>query len=479
MEQTIEINQLAEIMVNSAMGDNRAKYLSGLGVIDGNTKRVKLYDEFGYPKDLAFDHYYKAYNRIAPAYAAVHRVLDKCWSDLPVIIDGEKDEEAKTTSQWEQSVTKLLKKHIGKIKDADRRNLIGNYSALILQLRDGKQWQEPVDDLSLKTLKENGLVKLIPAWQKQLIPIEWQTDETAEDYGEPIFYQFNESEVGNDNKQRSVKIHKSRIIIFSEGTEDSDPNSGVSLLNSGYNKLLDLEKVSGGSAEGFLKNASRQLGINFSKETNIQHIIDAAKEKGYSGLAEALNAQLKKLNSGTDSALVMQEGQASVLSVAPADPVPSWTVAANEFAASVQIPFTILFGQQTGRLASDEDKADWANRCNARRNGFLSDVIVELLNRLVQFGIVDKPQSSEITVMWSDLLAPSEKEKIANAKELATVAESTLRAYGVAAVEPNEIRAAMELEPLSEQDLVPPEIGEKEAEDDEEESKSKSDITAQ
>jgi hypothetical protein len=35
-------------------------------------------------------------------------------------------------------------------------------------------------------------------------------------------------------------------------------------------------------------------------------------------------------------------------------------VTANELAASVQIPFTILFGQQTGRLASDEDKTDWA-----------------------------------------------------------------------------------------------------------------------
>jgi hypothetical protein len=36
------------------------------------------------------------------------------------------------------------------------------------------------------------------------------------------------------------------------------------------------------------------------------------------------------------------------------------------------IPFTILFGQQTGRLASDEDKTDWAIRCNTRRWGFLT-----------------------------------------------------------------------------------------------------------
>ncbi|HII3852956.1 TPA: anti-CBASS protein Acb1 family protein, partial [Pasteurella multocida] len=185
-----------------------------------------------------------------------------------------------------------------------------------------------------------------------------------------------------------------------------------------------------------------------------------------------------KLNSGTDSALVMQEGDVSVLSVAPADPMPTWTVSANLFASSVRMPFTILFGQQTGRLASDEDKNDWASRCNERRNTFLTDLILKFINRLIKFGVLDSPKNEEITVTWSDLLAPSEKEKILNAKELSSVAESSVRAFGISAINPNEIRAIMELEPLEEDDLEPPEIDKKgdPLVDDKENDKQKSDF---
>jgi hypothetical protein len=101
-------------------------------------------------------------------------------------------------------------------------------------------------------------------------------------------------------------------------------------------------------------------------------LADQAKKAGYADLGEAMGDKVNKLNRGTDAAAVMQAGQMHVLSVTPGDPGPTWEVTANELAASVQIPFTILFGQQTGRLASDEDKTDWAIRRNTRRNGFLT-----------------------------------------------------------------------------------------------------------
>ncbi|ELY4597425.1 DUF1073 domain-containing protein, partial [Cronobacter sakazakii] len=210
--------------------------------------------------------------------------------------------------------------------------------------------------------------------------------------------------------------------------EDENMLSGIPLLRAGYNKLLDIEKTSGGSAEGFLKNASRQLGIAFDKETDIATIQAQAKEAGFKDLGEALNDKMSRFNKGTDAALAMQAGQLSVLSVAAADPTPTWTVAANEFSATIQCPFTILFGQQTGRLASDEDKTDWAKRCNGRRWGFMSDFITRVIERFWQIGVIDPPKSGEVTLAWSDLLAPSEKDKIANMQALAAVAKDTQQA---------------------------------------------------
>ncbi|MGY8018570.1 DUF1073 domain-containing protein, partial [Klebsiella pneumoniae] len=129
-------------------------------------------------------------------------------------------------------------------------------------------------------------------------------------------------------------------------------------------------------------------------------------------------------------------------------------VSANQFSSSVQIPFTILFGQQTGRLASDEDKNDFAKRCNGRRNGFQTDRASAVIERLWTVEVIEPPKSGEITLTWSDLLAPSEKDKIANMKEMAAVARDTQQAYGTPAVDENEIREVGELEPRKE--VTPP-----------------------
>lgn len=424
----------------------------------GNTKRTKLWDEFGYPDNLEFDRYYRAYERNAVGYAAVHKLLDSCWVDNPTIIDGEENRESTETTTWEKTVTKLLKKHWPKIKDADRRNLIGRYSAILIQFRDGREWSQPVDRVVVGRLSDKAIVKLIPAWESQVKPGNFDTDILSETYGQPVSYNFNEQPVGDDGKYgpvRGVTVHPDRVIILCEGSEDENMLSGVPYLRAGYNKLLDLEKVSGGSAEGFLKNASRQLGIAFDKETDMDSLKRAATDAGFKDLGEALNDKVAKMNRGTDAALVMQAGTPSVLSVAPADPKPTWEVTANEFAASIQCPFTILFGQQTGRLASDQDKADWAKRCNGRRWGFMSSVVQALLERFWTLGVIEAPKSGEVTLAWSDLLAPSEKEKIANMQAMATVAKDTQAAFGTPAVSENEIRAVGELEPMPEDELPP------------------------
>lgn len=447
-----ELTNGEQFLVNAlsdAIGRGRVLY----GGRQGNTKRTKLYDEFGYPNDLSFDNYYRAYERNSVAYAAVHKLLDSCWVDNPVIIDGDENKESTNTTAWEKSVTKLMKKHWPKIKDADRRNLIGKYSAILIQFRDGMPWSEPVNQQAVKLLGDRAVVKLIPAWESQIKPGNFDTDTMSDTYGQPVSYNFNEQPVGDDGSYgpvRGVTVHPDRVIILCEGSEDESMLSGIPYLRAGYNKLLDLEKVSGGSAEGFLKNASRQLGISFDSATDMKEIARQAKEAGYDGLGEAMNDKMMKLNRGTDSALVTQSGTTSVLSVAAADPAPTWTVTANEFSSSIQCPFTILFGQQTGRLASDEDKNDWAKRCNGRRWGFQTAIVVSVLERFWKLGVIDAPKSGEVTLAWSDLLAPSEKEKIANMQALADVAQKTQQAYATPAIEINEIRAAGELEPMKE-----------------------------
>lgn len=417
----------------------------------GNTKRKRLYDEFGYPEVVGFDDFYRAYKRNAVARAAVKRVLDNCWQDNPEIFEGEKKaDQAKKQSPWDKWVNKFFKKLWKSIRGADRRNLVGNYSALLVQLKDGGKWNEAVNKATVRSLQERALVRLIPAWEAQIDVSEWETDPDSERFGLPKMYQFTELPVGSENGRpgRIIDVHPDRVFLLAEGGDDGSMD-GESMLEGGFNKLLDIEKVSGGASEGFLKNASRQLNFNFSEKTNFAQL---AKALGVteSQIADALDEQTRRLNRSTDAAVFMQEGSASVLSVAAADPEPTWRTALNEFCATIPIPVKILIGMQTGERASTEDGKDWAKTGNARRAGFLTDVVEGIVRWFINLEIIPAPASEEITVSWSDLLAPSQAEKIANMDKMADVAVKTTNAFGRSALSENEIRTAGELQPQKE-----------------------------
>lgn len=444
---------------NSSIERDRSKNLSTLFSGTSNTKRQRLYQEFGYPLELCFDDFYRAYRRNAVAGAAVTRVVDGCWEDFPEVYEGDQTKDAAKQTEWDKRINKLLKRCWKQIKGADRRNLVGRYSAILLQVKDSKKWYEPVDTAVVGRIQEKALVKLIPAWEAQIDPVAWDDNPDSETFGEVTMYSFTELQVdGNFDARpgRIINVHPSRVIILAEGSDDGVMSSGKSLLEDGFNKLLDIEKVSGGASEGFLKNASRQLNYSFSEKTNFSAL---AKALGVpeGQLAEALDQQVRRLNDSTDSASFMQAGTAEVLSVAAADPEPTWRTALSEFAATIPIPVKVLVGMQTGERASTEDAKEWAKTRMSRRKGFLTDVITDVVERFWKIGIIPAAQGEEITVGWSDLLAPSQAEKIANMDKMADVAVKSTNAFGRSALTENEIRTAGELQPLPElDDEVPP-----------------------
>lgn len=438
------------LAVNQSLSRQRLAY-GGMPNLSGNTKRDRIYEEFGYPKELNFSHFYNMYERNAIASASVDRLIDGCWEDYPEVFEGDEQKDAEGVTQWDKTIAKILKKWFPVIKEADKRGVIGSYSAILLQVRDSKDWHEPIDGNALKRSKEKGLVRFIPVWEAQLDVSDWETDINSEDYGYPKMYRYISLPVGKATNApaREIKVHPDRVIVLCERAADGLLTNGYSMLKKGYNDALDLEKVSGGAAEGFLKNASRQLNFNFSKEVDLSDIAKLYNVE-IDQLASAMDEQVKKLNQSTDSSVIMQDGNVSVLSVAPADPASSFNTSLSKFASSIPIPVKVLIGQITGERASTEDNKDWAKTRMSRRNGFLTSVIESLIERLWKIGIIDPPKGNEITVSWSDLLAPSYAEKLDNANKLADVATKTTNALGVPVIKANEIRAAAELPTLPE-----------------------------
>lgn len=389
-----------------------------------DAKRPAAWTQFGYPELLTFEHFEQAYERGGAAFGAVHRILDKCWQANPRIKKrAEQNAKAKTKAKdeptpWEQTLEKLFRKVrvFKKLRDLDRRNMIGRYAALIYRVADNKELREPM-------VRATKLVDIVPVFENQIRVTEWFIDQAdADNFGKPRMFQYRmHMPKANDTQGQPemwVDVHPSRVQILAEGSV-GDMFEGVPLLRAGFNQLIDLEKISGGSAEGFLKNSARTLQVKFDADASPQVITQNA-DGSSSGktVKEVIEENVQRLNRNIDSSILLQGGEASTLQTTMIEPLDPFQVAGNLFAASVRIPFTILFGQQTGRLASDEDQKDMNARCEARQDTELTPMLEEFIERMQACGVVD---AGDFEVEWPPLDAPGDKEKIEQATKMAAV----------------------------------------------------------
>lgn len=432
----------------------RKSWAAGLfGALD--SKRPRAWDQYGYTETLDFTALLQAYERGGAGHGAVHKLLDHCWQEWPRIKEPEADEE----SPWEIKLGKVFKAAgvWRKLRDFDRRNLVGRYSAIIYRVNDGGELREPMG-------RATKLVDVVPLYESQITPTAWESDQRSERYGQPTMYQYRArrpdqiTQPGAAGRpDEMVDVHWSRVQILAEGSV-GDMFDGVPLLRAGFNNLVDLEKIGGGSAEGFLKNSARTLTLEFEAGASVGAIAATPGQATPTGtdLADKINEKVSNLNSNTDSAIVLQGGKANTLQTQMPDPSPSFMVSANLFAASVRIPFTILFGQQTGRLASDEDRADFNGRAKSRQQNELTPMLEEFVRRMQGCGVVE---DGEFEVEWPPLDALGETEQLANAKTMAEINEIQSKAGQPAAFEGNEIRKVAGAEEHDELDGVPLEGG--------------------
>lgn len=442
-----------QIQVNNIIDERRKAIFTRLNSID--EKHDTIWMQFGYPEEITPQMFRSAYRRQDLAQAAINRTIDKTWQTMPQVIEDDNSDN-KVNTKWEVSVNKLMSNAFRHIIDADRKNLINRFSAVIVKFKDGLDYDNPVDLKIISRLKNFAISGYLTAWEDQIKAVEWDTDINSESYGKVTMWSFNESAVDGDasgSPKESRNIHHSRVIIIAEGSYNDDPFSGVPFLEAGFNSLIDMQKIKGSAAEGSFKNSGRQLHVNYDTEVSIADLMSATGSKTPEDLKKKIDNDIHSINSHIDSVMLTSGASVTPLSVNIGNPYPSWTLAANSFCASISKPFTVIVGQQTGRLASEQDQIDFNTGVESRRVNFVNDgILKKFIDMFCNYGMVDK--KDDYLIKWDSLLEASESAKADLFNKLAAGNKLTLESNLQPALTNDEMRVAAGYEPSGD-DKIP------------------------
>ncbi|HEB0947661.1 TPA: DUF1073 domain-containing protein [Enterobacter cloacae] len=400
------------LAVNHALNDARmARARMGLmaPTMGLDNKRHSAWCEYGFPEQVTYENLYALYRRGGIAHGAVEKLVGKCWQTNPEIIEGDDADESKDETTWEKKSKQVFTNRLWRaFADADRRRLVGRYAGILLHIRDGKDWNLPA-------IKGRGLQKVSVAWAGSLTVSEWDTGINSKTYGQPKMWQYAER-LPNGSSRR-VNIHPDRVFILGDYSDDA-----IGFLEPAYNAFVSLEKVEGGSGESFLKNAARQLNVNFEKEIDFNNL---ASLYGVSidELQDKFNEVAGEINRGNDVLMTTQGATVTPLVTAVADPTATYNVNLQTAAAGVDIPTRILVGNQQAERSSTEDQKYFNTRCQSRR-GDLSFEIEDFCDKLIELSILDPV--SQKTVIWDDLNAQSDSEKLDAAQKMSQINSASI-----------------------------------------------------
>jgi hypothetical protein len=357
-----------------------------------------VYEALGYPTDeeLEFKHFYSRYKRQDMAKAIIDKPVNATWrGGLRIKEAGERGD--KELTEFEQAYEDL-DRQVGLrnwFTRLDKLTGLGHFGILLMGFDDVKGrrgYQRPI--------KRKSELVYVKAFGDQNVEIKtWERDPANPRYGMPLTY---EVEVSGPHTQTSEKIivHYSRVLHIVDGNLESDIY-GEPRLEVVFNRLMDLEKVTGGDAEMFWRGARPGYA--------------GTEQEGFEltpGQREVIQEQIKEYEHNQRRFLIAKGLELEALAQQVADPSSHVDVQVQMISAVTGIPKRILVGSERGELASTEDRTQWLSEIKTRREEFAEAKIVRpFIDKCIELGVLPQPDTGDFTVLWEDLFAPSDKEK--------------------------------------------------------------------
>ncbi len=326
-----------------------------------------MYAIFGYEKNIKPEQLLAKYNRQDIASRVVDAPPKATWAHPPAM-----KEKGALSTKW----TAIVKEKglWGAMYRADRLARLNTFSLLMFGFDDTTKVET-----SLGEAKELLYVKTLGA--RQITEIQLNNDTANPRFGMPETYKIKFDDPNDKNPQGGIKliqttkefvVHWSRCVHIVENPLD-DTIFGTPIMEQIYNLLDDLLKVAGGTAEMYWLTGNRGLHANIDKEMDI----DPADALELSAEIEEYQHQLRRMirTRGVDL---------KVLESSIPTPKETFEMLVSLISGTTGIPKRILIGSEAGQLASEQDRANWAERIEERHVLFANPMILDPTITLLQ-----------------------------------------------------------------------------------------------
>ncbi|MFA5935021.1 MAG: anti-CBASS Acb1 family protein [Candidatus Paceibacterota bacterium] len=380
---------------------SRANFANSLGKsYDGNRD---IYRALGYPTNITYNDYALRYIRQDMAKAIIDRPANLVWQGGLIVQESKDKKDTELEKAWIQLRNKFKLQNV--FSRADRLSGIGCYSVLLLGLDDVKNQEGFANPV---TVGKRKLLYLKPYGEGNASIIEYENDTKSERFGFPKYYEIKSGgETGSTGSTvtavtpQNIKVHYSRILHIVDDILENEI-IGIPRLESVFNRLMDLEKLVGGSAEMFWRGARPGFQGKVDKDFQLTPEMDADLKNQIDEYENNLRRML--VNEG-----VTYESLAQQIS----DPSKHVDVQMQMLSAVTGIPKRVLTGSERGELSSDQDATEVKVYIQNRREEHAETHIVRpFVDRCIEIGILPKPTTEEYLIVWSDLFAQSAKQLV-------------------------------------------------------------------
>ncbi|HYE70375.1 MAG TPA: anti-CBASS Acb1 family protein [Aquabacterium sp.] len=241
--------------------------------------------------------------------------------------------------------------------------------------------------------------------------VQYESNVRSPRFGQPVRYSVTlndprDQHAGIGLPTATVYVHWTRVIHIAEVTDTSGEVCGVPRMRPVLNRLIDLRKLYGGSAEMYWRGAFP--GVVAETQPNAGDVnIDWSD----------LRNQLENWTHSMQRVLGAAGVSFRMLNPTVVDPSPQIGTQLEAICIKLGIPKRIFMGSERGELASGQDDSAWNDRLRERRDGYITPrIIVPFVDRLIAVGVLPTPQG--YSVEWSDLesLSDQDRANVANTR---------------------------------------------------------------